>query len=153
MSTIRFPSGRPEAVSLPPLPWIYRAAMWKVAVASFALGAVVSLIMFGVQITLVRKNFQFQEVMLISSTTAGVLTGWLTYKAMCYAIQRRQALIHRVHVVAETNHHIRNALQSIQLSAYSLNDKPTIDAINDATARIDWVLSEVLTVDPPRDRR
>ncbi len=61
-------------------------------------------------------------------------------------VQRNQReLVRRMQIVEDVNHHVRNALTSIVLSA-SLNEDPELNArIRDACARIDWVLSDVLS--------
>jgi hypothetical protein len=58
---------------------------------------------------------------------------------------QRRALMVRMQIVEDVNHHVRNALTSIVLSA-SLHEDPELNArIKDACDRIDWVLSDVLS--------
>jgi signal transduction histidine kinase len=76
------------------------------------------------------------EALLVAAITAAALL----------RIQRNQReLVRRMQIVEDVNHHVRNALTSIVLSA-SLNEDPELNArIRDACARIDWVLSDVLS--------
>ena len=58
--------------------------------------------------------------------------------------QKRELMV-RMQIVEDVNHHVRNALTSIVLSA-SLHEDPELNArIKDACDRIDWVLSDVLS--------
>lgn len=68
----------------------------------------------------------------------------LCYMLLVYEKRRRLLLARRMEIAAEVNHHIRNALTAVVFSASVQND-PTLQAvIEDATARIDWVLTTVL---------
>lgn len=69
---------------------------------------------------------------------------------------RRRELLARMQIVEDVNHHVRNALTAIVFSA-SLREDPDLNArVRDACARIDWVLTDVLSrsvsgspVEPP----
>jgi hypothetical protein len=58
--------------------------------------------------------------------------------------ERRENVASRLKTISELNHHIRNALQSIQLSAYSTQDQQAMKEISAAVERIQWALREVL---------
>jgi hypothetical protein len=59
--------------------------------------------------------------------------------------RRRRELLIRMQIVEDVNHHVRNALTAITLSA-SLHENVELDAqVRDACDRIDWVLSDVLS--------
>jgi two-component sensor histidine kinase len=47
-------------------------------------------------------------------------------------------------VIAEMNHHIRNALQVIQFSTRNQSGEAEVKAMRDAVQRITWALREVL---------
>ncbi len=69
--------------------------------------------------------------------------------ALCYTLiifekRRRILLARRMEIAAEVNHHIRNALTAVVFSASVQNDPGLQAVIEDATARIDWVLNTVL---------
>jgi hypothetical protein len=68
----------------------------------------------------------------------------LSYALMMYEKRRRAMLERRMMIAAEVNHHIRNALTAVVFSA-SVKSDPALQAvIQDATARINWVLTTVL---------
>ncbi|MGE5322881.1 MAG: hypothetical protein ACM3SW_08470, partial [Actinomycetota bacterium] len=50
----------------------------------------------------------------------------------------------RLRVIAEMNHHIRNALQVIAYHAWSAKSEHEIASMNEAVNRITWALQEVL---------
>lgn len=68
----------------------------------------------------------------------------LSYAVMMYEKRRRAMLMRRMMVAAEVNHHIRNALTAVVFKASVQNDPELQAVIEDATARIHWVLTTVL---------
>ncbi len=67
-----------------------------------------------------------------------------SYALLSYEAHRRAVLSRRMEIVAEANHHIRNALAGVVLTAAVQNDAALEEVLRDATARIDWVLNTVL---------
>ena len=73
--------------------------------------------------------------------SAAVLSGVVLIRMQ----SRRRELLARMQIVEDVNHHVRNALTAIVFSA-SLREDPELNAqVRDACARIDWVLTEVLS--------
>ena len=68
----------------------------------------------------------------------------LSYALMMYEKRRRTMLERRMMIAAEVNHHIRNALTAVVFTASVQNDPALETVIQDATARINWVLTTVL---------
>jgi hypothetical protein len=68
----------------------------------------------------------------------------LSYALMMYEKRRRAMLERRMMIAAEVNHHIRNALTAVVFTASVQNDPALQAVIEDATARINWVLTTVL---------
>ncbi len=68
----------------------------------------------------------------------------LCYVLLVYEKRRRFLLARRMEIAAEVNHHIRNALTAVVFSASVQNDPVLQQVIEDARARIDWVLTTVL---------
>ncbi len=68
----------------------------------------------------------------------------LSYALMMYEKRRRVMLERRMMIAAEVNHHIRNALTAVVFTASVQNDPALQAVIEDATARINWVLTTVL---------
>ncbi len=73
-----------------------------------------------------------------------IVASLLCYTLMVYDKRRRVILARRMEIVAEVNHHIRNALTAVVFSAAVQKDPMLQAVIEDATARIDWVLTTIL---------
>ena len=83
-----------------------------------------------------------------------LLVGGLVYMLLRYANDRRAANIRRFQIVAECNHHIRNALQVLTLTqdAHARQGAREVSLIGDSVHRIELTLAEVLpgVVEGPR---
>ncbi len=111
----------------------------RIFIAAFLLGLLVGICGFGVD-RLVHHASRIYASDLYTCIVASVFS----YLLMVYEQRRRMILARRMEIVAEANHHIRNALTAIVLSA-SVQDDPSLQAIlKDASDRIDWVLTTVL---------
>jgi hypothetical protein len=81
----------------------------------------------------------------VSDTLAAVIAGILVYRLMQYERDRRRFVRQRLEIIAEMNHHVRNALQVISLSAHhSYADKQQLEAVKESVNRIQWALKEIL---------
>lgn len=70
----------------------------------------------------------------------GLLAGLLVF---AYEQKRHNAILKRIQVIADMNHHVRNALQAITLSRYA-EDAEQIELIDKSAKRIQWALRELL---------
>lgn len=88
-----------------------------------------------------------KDLMLLGSLTTGLAAGWLFYQFLRNERIKQEIIQQRIHTVAELNHHIRNALQVIRYAGgtKSTSDATQLQLINEAVARIDWALREVLS--------
>lgn len=80
----------------------------------------------------------------VPDIVASLLIGLLISRVLNLAWERRLALLERLEMVGEMNHHIRNALEVIQLSAHQTHDPDAIARIREASNRIQWALNEIL---------
>lgn len=78
---------------------------------------------------------------LIDDLLVGIVAG-----AMVFAYERHQhkLVLARMRVIAEMNHHVRNALQPIIYSPYLKEQAEQIRTIQEGTRRIEWALRQVL---------
>jgi hypothetical protein len=78
---------------------------------------------------------------LIDDLLVGIVAG-----AMVFAYERHQhrLVLARMRVIAEMNHHVRNALQPILYSPFLKEEAEQIRLIQEGTRRIEWALREVL---------
>jgi hypothetical protein len=78
---------------------------------------------------------------LIDDLLVGIVAG-----AMVFAYERHQhkLVLARMRVIAEMNHHVRNALQPILYSPFLQEQAEQVRTIQEGTRRIEWALREVL---------
>jgi signal transduction histidine kinase len=81
---------------------------------------------------------------LLAEGLSAVVVALLTAGLMHQANQRRKAALLRMQVIAEMNHHIRNALAAISLSTDTIQNEQSIEVISRSVDRIEWALREVL---------
>lgn len=85
----------------------------------------------------------------LADLLAAVVVGYLAHLVLRAEQQRRAQAIAELKMIADMNHHIRNALHLLALSAASTHDKAAVAVIEKASERIMWTLREVL---PGRDK-
>jgi hypothetical protein len=78
------------------------------------------------------------------NAVAGFAAGWFAMKTFDRERERRRNIAERLKMIGDLNHHVRNALQSIQLSAYSTQDQEIIASVGDSVQRIEWALREIV---------
>lgn len=71
----------------------------------------------------------------------GILAGCLVF---AYELHQHKTILRQMRVIAEMNHHVRNALQAILYSPYVNQQAEQIKIIQESTQRIQWALREVL---------
>lgn len=78
---------------------------------------------------------------LIDDLLIGILAG-----TTVFAYERRQhkLVLARMRMIADMNHHVRNALQQILYSPFLKEETEQIRLIQEGTRRIEWALKEVL---------
>jgi hypothetical protein len=123
--------------------WVFRASQREVR----ALAGGVGLAVFG-SAMLLDKLFNRKERPRQLTTAwnagAGFVAGWFAMKSFDRERERRKNMAERLKMIGELNHHVRNALQSIQLSAYSTQDQEIIASVGDSVQRIEWALREIV---------
>lgn len=104
----------------------------------FALGALV-------QAVLQRRQIH-GITLYLDDILLGLLAGLLIF---AYEQRRHRALMDKVRVIAQMNHHVRNALQTIAFSRFAEAPKQ-VQMLDESTRRIQWALQEIL---PGEDER
>src|SRR5882724_10979073 len=125
----------PNVKQAPGDSWVFRASQKKMR----ALASGVGLAVFG-SAMLVDKLFTRRDrpkLTMAWNAGAGFFAGWFAMKSFDRERERRKN-------IADLNHHVRNALQSIQLSAYSTQDQEIIASVGDSVQRIEWALREIV---------
>ena len=75
---------------------------------------------------------------------SGSFVGISLLTMLMVADRGKRARHERLRLIAEMNHHVRNALQVIYASAMCSTDKRHLDKIGAAVDRIDWALRKIL---------
>lgn len=83
-------------------------------------------------------------IALVDDLFIGIVAGLLVF---AYELHRYNAILRHLRVIAEMNHHVRNALQPMLYSPYMNEQAERIRVIQQGTQRIEWALREVLTGD------
>lgn len=81
---------------------------------------------------------------LLAEGLSAVVVALLTAGLIHQANKRREAALLRMQVIAEMNHHIRNALAAISLSTDAIQNQQSIRVICESVDQIAWALREVL---------
>ncbi len=85
-----------------------------------------------------------QGLRFIGAGVAAVLMSLLIQRQLSEQRKDREAARRRFELIAEMNHHIRNALQTISYERYSAPGQATSQRLKEAVDRIEWVLKEIL---------
>lgn len=88
------------------------------------------------------------ERLLAEGFSALVVT-LLAAKLIQVTRERHQLLLARMQVIAEMNHHIRNALSPLSLSLDDTENQQLKSIASEAVDRIDWALREILPRETP----
>jgi len=86
---------------------------------------------------------------LLAEGLSAVVVALLTAGFIHHVDKRREAALLRMQVIAEMNHHIRNALAAISLSTDTIQNQQSIWVISQSVDRIAWALREVLPRSQP----
>lgn len=86
---------------------------------------------------------------LLAEVLSALIVGGLVAKLAHMVREQQRATIARMQVIAEMNHHIRNALAPISLSVDAIDNRQLVRIISEGVDRIDWALREVLPREIP----
>jgi hypothetical protein len=132
--------------------WIFRlspAQTWAVAIAC---GVFVVLVSGSVDWLAFAQYIHLTLRWMITFDSLPAVVCVLLIHRLIVVIQASQtAHVRRLKVIGEMNHHIRNALEAIQMSAHYPQNDHSIEVIDRAVARIEWALREVLPREAERN--
>lgn len=113
---------------------------------SFSRSLVALLIVAGssylLEMRLHHEGVPSRDLILVSNLLVGLVAGLLVYLLSVRERQRQAYVECRLRVIADMNHHIRNALQVITFYGRR-GEKPEVGIV-EAVERIQWALREVL---------
>jgi hypothetical protein len=118
----------------------WRHSYWVIALIAVLIGvlSIVANVAMDWAIHGVVRRVLPSDIM--DAAAAGVLCGFVLIRMQSH----RRSLILRMQVIEDVNHHVRNALECITLSAALCSDQELDAKVTDAYDRIDWVLNDVL---------
>src|SRR5215467_15184413 len=120
-------------------------SMLRRALFSFSLGF--GIFILGVALRTVLDTLGVGGVpALIDDLLIGIVAGGMVF---AYERHQHKLVLARMRVIAEMNHHVRNALQPIIYSPFLQEQAEQIRTIQEGTRRIEWALREVLPGDDP----
>ncbi len=125
-------------------PWVYRASVAQIVTVAVAFGLLVWVLVSGFALLLTI----YPQLMAIPTATVDALVaiglGGLLMKLMLAQRLRHRRLVRQLKTISEMNHHIRNALEEIELTAHASQNDQFVKDVKGATTRIQWALREVL---------
>ncbi len=129
---------------IPPAPWFLQ---WS-QVNAWLLGAAVCAVVFLINLVLdyVVAGLAGSSTIgyIVSDAVAALIATFFVLRVIRLEAERNEAVRHRLYVIAEMNHHVRNSLDAIQMSAQLTRDREMVNIISDEVNRIQWALREVL---------
>lgn len=117
---------------------------WKLALLTFLIFLLVTILGYTFERALYRDGVERKLIFVEAAALTGAVVAGLFLQYTRTLQNRRRMVQARLEVIADMNHHIRNALQVLSYgTALHQNEKET-EMMRDAIARIQWALSEVL---------
>ena len=113
---------------------------------SSTLGAIAGVILVLAHASLV-SSFTASEIALAGDAfIVASFVFLLTLVELSAVRERRGRVLRDMRVVADLNHHVRNALSAIQYAAYTSKDQSNLAIITSSIERIDRILKELFPV-------
>jgi hypothetical protein len=128
--------------------WFEPTSKRFVVVAAVGVGLVSFLATELMHYLLVPDLGRHHERLLAEGLSAVVVT-CLIAKLANITRQQRRLTMARMQVIAEMNHHIRNALTPVSLSVDAIDNQQLTCVISEAVNRIEWALREILPRETP----
>lgn len=124
--------------------WIYGASKTQLAALASAFGVTVWMVMAGMDLLATIYSDLVAVPMATLNAIVGLACGILLFRLMLAERARHQQVLARLRMIAEVNHHIRNALDRIELTAHVTHNQKLIADIDGGVERIQWTLRELL---------
>ena len=122
-------------------------SIWSTASGTVLLSVIAAFLIFlislGADLVLLRNHEPARITIEISDGISAVVIGMLSYRIFRLQQQRREYVRQKVEIIADMNHHVRNALQVISLSTHG-GKQDEIAAVRESVNRIQWALRELL---------
>lgn len=117
---------------------------WKLALLTFIIFFIVAVSGFGFDRMLNRDGVNRTVIIASANALTGVVVAGLFLEFTRNVRNRRRMVQARLEVIADMNHHIRNALQVISYGTATHGGKQETEMMRESIHRIEWALREVL---------
>ncbi len=117
---------------------------WGIALLSLLFALFVFVLGFGLDWVMLHQEDSIRQTIEFSDAVSALICGFVFLLFLRLYRQQRAMLRQRVEVIANMNHHVRNALQVIEFNSYSTSDQENLGAIKSSVNRIQWALRELL---------
>lgn len=138
---------------IPPVPWFAHASRFKLCLMSGVVFSFVFVVNLLLDFVVAAAAGSSEVGYVVSDAVAALIATLLLLRSITLHNERREAVRRELCMVAEMNHHVRNALDAIRMSAELTRDREAINIISDEVNRIEWALREVLGAEGPSARR
>lgn len=125
-------------------PWLARAPAWQVIVVAFLSGFAIWISNAGLDVLAASHKGMTLRIMQTLDVCVGILVAVLIARILLGSRMRHQRVTRNLEIIAEMNHHIRNALQRMQYAAQISENEEIVNHIRESSSRIQWALQEVL---------
>ncbi|MGA9510044.1 MAG: hypothetical protein WBV55_15610 [Candidatus Sulfotelmatobacter sp.] len=141
---IRFPELRAVRKTL----WIEPNSRRFILFAALGVG-IVSFLATELMHSLLVPDIGPHPERLLAEGLSALVVSCLVAKLVHMSRERHRLVMARMQVIAEMNHHIRNALSPVALSLDETDNQELNRVIVEAVDRIDWALREILPRELP----
>jgi len=128
----------------PPPEGVWFRSYWGIILLSLFFALFVFVLGFGLDWLMLHQEDSIRSTVELSDAVSALICGFVFLLFLRGYRQRRAMLRQRVEVIANMNHHVRNALQVIEFNSYSTSDKEKLEAMKGSVNRIQWALRELL---------
>ncbi len=117
---------------------------WRLVSLTFTIFVLVTLSGYGFDRMLNRDGVSRKLITASSNALTGLVVAGLFLEFTRNVQNRRRLVQARLEVIADMNHHIRNALQVITYGTATHGGQQETQMMRDSIQRIEWALREVL---------
>jgi len=122
-------------------------SFWSTAAGAVLVALICCVLIFIVSsaadLIMLREHETARFTIELSDAVSAVAIGLLSFQLVRLQQERRERLRKRLEIIADMNHHVRNALQVISLTSSGQTNEE-IAAIRESVNRIQWALRELL---------
>jgi hypothetical protein len=117
---------------------------WKLAVLTFCIFLLVTISGYSFDRVLNRDGVNRKLITGSSNALTGLVVAGLFLELTRNVQNRRRLVQARLEVIADMNHHIRNALQVLSYGTATHGGEKETQMMRESIGRIEWALREVL---------